>query len=94
MIKNNKDNQPKQEPPPSTTPTTQTSTTNSSILGNPPGQTNPFGQGLSGLGDLPTVYTNIVPAQVDEIARCISWSKLLRGTLFKPRRRQLVLLFI
>ena len=36
------------------------------------------------------LYT-IVPNQVDKYARIINKSKLLRGTLFKPRRRQLAL---
>ena len=34
----------------------------------------------------------ILPAQVDKNARWISLSKSLRGTLFKPRRHQLLLL--
>ena len=33
-------------------------------------------------------------AQGDKNARCINWSKSLRGTFFKPRRRQLVLLLL
>ena len=36
----------------------------------------------------------IVAAQVDKNSRLISSSKLLRGTLFKPRRRQLVLVLM
>ena len=41
---------------------------------------------------LGTYQTNIVPNQVDKNAHKMSLSKSLRGTLFKPRRRHLVLL--
>ena len=37
---------------------------------------------------------NIVPAQVEKNARRISYSKSLLGTLFKPQRRQLVLVLL
>ena len=40
------------------------------------------------------IFRIIVPAQVGKNARWISWSKSLRGTLFKPRRRQLVLVLL
>ena len=36
----------------------------------------------------------IVPTQVERNARRISYSKSLRGTLFKPRRHQLVLVIL
>ena len=37
---------------------------------------------------------NIVPTQVDKNARQISQSQRLRGTLPKPRRRQLALVLL
>ena len=37
------------------------------------------------------IYYTIVPTQVDKNARRIKLSKSLRGTLLKPRRRQLEL---
>ena len=40
------------------------------------------------------IWSTVVPSQVDKNARWISLSKSLRGTLFKPRRRQLVLVLL
>ena len=43
----------------------------------------------------PQLYdATIAAAQVDKNARWISWFKSLRGTLIKPRRRQLLLVLL
>ena len=40
------------------------------------------------------ITSTVVPAQVDKNARRINESKSLRGSIFKPRRRQLVLVLL
>ena len=44
-----------------------------------------------GIVYLCTVHGTIIPAKVDKYARRICKSKSMRGTVFKPRRRQLML---